>query len=174
MPNRLKPSTVTKIATPGELMSHGAVVMTVRPETIIAAAELHPRGVRALVYLAAFLLPPGITPPMVMRNDSEPILRSSLVVDEVHRTLSVRDEALKDVFYGDCSDEDVAWARVRLRTVRPRPRPRDPAEDVPGAPLPETYSYFTFSTAFKPVRRQPRGRTAPINRWADFLAGAWR
>jgi pimeloyl-ACP methyl ester carboxylesterase len=97
------------LAEPAILVGHSSGGMV-----ISAAAELRPRAVRALVYLAAFLLPPGVTPPMVMRDDTEAILGSSLVVDEVQRTVSVREEALKDVFYGDCSDEDVAWARVRL------------------------------------------------------------
>jgi pimeloyl-ACP methyl ester carboxylesterase len=61
------------LAEPAILVGHSSGGMV-----ISAAAELRPRVVRALVYLAAFLLPPGVTPPMVMRDDTEAILGSSL------------------------------------------------------------------------------------------------
>jgi pimeloyl-ACP methyl ester carboxylesterase len=131
------------LAEPAILVGHSSGGMV-----ISAAAELRPHAVRALVYLAAFLLPPGVTPPAVMRDDTEAILRSSLVVDEVHRTLSVRDEALKDVFYGDCSDEDVAWARVRLVPEPPRAPVTTPAAPTlePPAPIAEFPPRFYVET----------------------------
>jgi pimeloyl-ACP methyl ester carboxylesterase len=116
------------LAEPAILVGHSSGGMV-----ISAVAERQPDRVRGLVYLAAFLLPPGATPPGVMRDDTEAILASSLVVDELHHTVTVRDEALKEVFYGDCSDEDVAWARARLV---PEPlRAPGPPPTAPAPPL---------------------------------------
>src|SRR5919198_2137825 len=47
-----------------------------------------PGRVAALVYVSAFLLPAGVSPPDVMRGDGESLLRSSLVVGEGGRTTS--------------------------------------------------------------------------------------
>ena len=77
---------------------------------ISAAAEERPERISVLVYLAAFLLPHGVAPPSIMRNDSESLLASSLLVDEEQQTVTVRKECARQVFYEDCSDADVAWA----------------------------------------------------------------
>ena len=102
---------------------------------ISAAAEQRPSAVRGLVYLAAFLLPPGVAPPEVMRTDAESGLNAALVVDREGGTVSIRPDALRDVFYGDCSDEDVAWAvsRVVPEPLRP-PMPQLPATSATPAP----------------------------------------
>ena len=65
---------------------------------ISALAEQRPKMVRGLVYLAAFLLPPGVAPPAMMRADTESMLRGALVLNEVRGSVSVNREALKEVF----------------------------------------------------------------------------
>jgi pimeloyl-ACP methyl ester carboxylesterase len=124
--------TLDTLAEPAILVGHSSGGMV-----ISAVAQLRPRAVRGLVYLAAFLLPPGVTPPAVMRDDTEAMLQSVLVVDEVRRTVSVRDDALKEVFYADCSDEDVQWARARLVPEPLRARGSAPVESPTlGAEMP--------------------------------------
>jgi len=150
------------IADPVILVGHSSGGMV-----ITAVANLRPTAVRALVYLAAFLLPPGVSPPVVMREDSESLLQSSLVVDEAHRTVAVRDEALKDLFYGDCSDEDVAWARARLvaEPLRvPVTTPRAPAPE-PSALIAELCPRFYVETlrdrALGPVTQRKMYQALP-------------
>ncbi len=77
---------------------------------ITAVTEERPERISVLIYLAAFLLPQGIAPPAIMRDDTESLLASSLVVNAEQRTVMVRKECAKQVFYADCSDADVAWA----------------------------------------------------------------
>ncbi|HEY7418608.1 MAG TPA: alpha/beta fold hydrolase [Ktedonobacteraceae bacterium] len=81
---------------------------------ITALASLRPEKIKMLVYLSAFLLPPGVLPPMLAREDTESILSSSLLVDEQRRLVRVKPEAAKAVFYADCTDEDAAWATSLL------------------------------------------------------------
>jgi pimeloyl-ACP methyl ester carboxylesterase len=70
---------------------------------------------RALVYLSAFLLPPGQTPRDVMKMDTESLLAGSLAVDTTRGVSYVREECARRVFYHDCSDQDAAWATSRLQ-----------------------------------------------------------
>lgn len=77
---------------------------------ITALANLRPEKVKTLVYLSAFLLPPGVLPRTLAKEDTESILSSSLLVDEQRRVVLVKPEAAKAVFYADCTDEDAAWA----------------------------------------------------------------
>ncbi|MGI8687174.1 MAG: alpha/beta fold hydrolase [Thermomicrobiales bacterium] len=81
---------------------------------ITAAAEERPDQIGILVYLAAFLLPHGVAPPAIMRDDTESLLGSSLVVDEERQTVTVKKACAKQVFYADCTDADADWATSLL------------------------------------------------------------
>lgn len=81
---------------------------------ITEAARRRPEKIKALVYLAAFLLPAGVFPPSIMREDHESILPSSLIIDEERKVSIVRPEDAREVFYADCSDEDATWATALL------------------------------------------------------------
>jgi hypothetical protein len=102
--------------------------------------------VRGLVYLAAFLLPTGVSPPEVMRTDTESGLNAALVVDRQRGTVSVRPAALRDVFYGDCSDEDVAWAVARVVPEPLRPPMTPPAPATSATPAPNAVPRFYIET----------------------------
>ena len=95
---------------------------------ISAVAAAHPKRVQVLVYLAAFLLPPGVSPPMILRDDHESLLGSALVIDREGQTTTVPPEAARAVFYADCTEADAAWA---IRRLQPEPI-------VPTAPTPVT------------------------------------
>jgi len=99
---------------------------------ITAAAEERPEQIGVLVYLAAFLLPRGVAPPAIMRDDRESLLASSLVVDAERQTVTVKKECAKQVFYADCTDADADWATSLLM-----PEPLIPRE-VTGVPTHET------------------------------------
>lgn len=79
---------------------------------ISQAAEYRPEKVRALVYLAGFLVPDGASLMDVAHTmGAASVIASNLVIDEAQGTHTVRAEALREGLYGDCSDEDVALAR---------------------------------------------------------------
>jgi pimeloyl-ACP methyl ester carboxylesterase len=80
---------------------------------ITQAAEYRPHKIQTLVYVAARLLRNGESSLSAGQGDPELLLRPNLVFTP-DRTVTVREEALKDVFYGDCLDEDVALAKALL------------------------------------------------------------
>lgn len=81
---------------------------------ITEAARRRPEKVKTLIYLSAFLLPPGVTPRVIAQEDDESLLQASLTIDEERRVSIVRQEAARELFYADCSDEDAAWATSLL------------------------------------------------------------
>jgi pimeloyl-ACP methyl ester carboxylesterase len=99
---------------------------------ITALADQRPKKVKALVYLSAFLLPPGVLPRTLAQEDNESILSSSLLIDEQRRIVMIKPEAAKAVFYADCTDEDADWA-TRLLVPEPMRTPV-PQEESPQAP----------------------------------------
>lgn len=81
---------------------------------ISQAAEYRPEKIRTLVYLAAFLLRNGETLLQVAQEDREALVLPNLILAEDQSYATVREDALKEVFYADCSDEDVARAKSHL------------------------------------------------------------
>ncbi len=75
--------------------------------TITQAAEQRPRMIRVLVYLTAFLLRNGER--CVDMHDPESLARGNLVLSK-----DEGNERGNEVFYNDCSDEDIAWAQSLL------------------------------------------------------------
>ena len=82
------------------------------------AAERRPEKIRMLVYLTAYLLPNGRTLLDVAQADEETLVLPNLVVDEEKGISTIRKEVAKDIFYGDCSEEDV---RKTIERVIPEP-----------------------------------------------------
>ncbi len=81
---------------------------------ISAAAEQQPQTVAKLVYLAAFLLEDGQTFGDAASRDGGSTVSSGLVPSADGASLTVAPDRLKDIFYGDCSDADVALAQLAL------------------------------------------------------------
>jgi len=82
---------------------------------ISAVAAERPERIAVLVYLAAFLLPLGVAPPAVMRDDTESLLIASVVVERERGVSIMPPERARAVFYGDCTNADAAWAIARLQ-----------------------------------------------------------
>jgi pimeloyl-ACP methyl ester carboxylesterase len=82
---------------------------------ISEVAEARPDKIARLVYLAAFLLDDGETIARTMRADGASLILPNLIVFEDGISSIVRGEALAETFYGDCTPEEVADARARLR-----------------------------------------------------------
>lgn len=96
-------------AEPVVLVGHsmGGVVIT-------QAAEHRPDRIRSLVYLTAFLPENGKSLADYAQADEATLVFPNMVVSEDGTVASMRDEAVAEAFYGDCSPGDVAWARARL------------------------------------------------------------
>lgn len=80
---------------------------------ITAAAELAPARIAALVYVTAFLPNDGQSLPQLADGDPEALVAPNLVIDEATGLCTVAEEARRDAFYGECTDEDAAWASDR-------------------------------------------------------------
>jgi len=81
---------------------------------ISQAAEKRPEKVKTLVYLAAFLLRQGESLLQVVQEDGRSMVLPNLVMAEDQSSATVRQAALKEVFYSECLDEDLALARLLL------------------------------------------------------------
>lgn len=96
-------------AEPVILVGHsmGGVVIT-------QAAEQCPDRIKALVYLCAFLPGNGESLLDLAQQDPETLVLPNLVVSDDQSRATVSEQAIKDAFYGDCSSEDIAWAKTLL------------------------------------------------------------
>lgn len=115
-----------RLETPAILVGHSSGGMIISE---VAARD--PARVLALVYVSAFLLPPGKTPGDAMKVDDTSILRASLDVDASRGVSIVKPECARAVFYEDCGEEWAAWA---TRQLQPEPLiPSGPLRDFPTA-----------------------------------------
>ncbi len=81
---------------------------------ISQAAEKRPEKVKTLVYLSAFLLRQGESLLQVLQEDGRSMILPNMVMAEDQSSATVRQAALKEVFYGKCQEEDIALARLLL------------------------------------------------------------
>jgi pimeloyl-ACP methyl ester carboxylesterase len=77
-------------------------------------AELAPEAIHRLVYLSAYLLPDGGSVAEEARRDSGSLVVPNMVPARRGLTCVIRDEVLRETFYGECADEDFEYARARL------------------------------------------------------------
>jgi len=82
---------------------------------ISEVAEHRPERVRALVYVTAFLLKDGQCLFDLAASDPQSLAPASMVMSADKSTSTLRAESLRDLFYGECSDEDFALARLCLK-----------------------------------------------------------
>lgn len=81
---------------------------------ISEAAEQRPDKIATLVYLTAFLLRNGEFLLQIAPNDADAIVIPNLIMSDDETSATVKDEAIREAFYGDCTDEDVARAKSLL------------------------------------------------------------
>jgi pimeloyl-ACP methyl ester carboxylesterase len=81
--------------------------------TITQVAEQRPDRLRSLVYLAAFVPEPGSTFDAQQDLTTEACLAAVQLAQDGNVLLFDPDSA-RDVFYADCSEQDLAFARQRL------------------------------------------------------------
>lgn len=93
---------------------------------ISQTAEARPERVKALVYLAAFLIPNGEPMIQTALSDAESLIVANLELNEAEGWHMLKVEAFRDALYADCSPADVALAHALLT-----PEPNAPV----GTPL---------------------------------------
>ncbi|MGZ3611555.1 MAG: alpha/beta fold hydrolase [Ktedonobacteraceae bacterium] len=81
---------------------------------ISQTAEYRSEKIQTLVYLAAFLLQDGEFLLQVAQTDTESLVLPNLILNEEAGYHMVREEARREVFYHDCSDEDAERACSQL------------------------------------------------------------
>ena len=87
--------------------SRGGIVLS-------EVAERIPDQVRALVYVTAFMLQNGQSLVDASALDTESLVGPGMVPAADQRSVTIRDDALRDTFYGLCSDADLELARSLL------------------------------------------------------------
>ena len=87
--------------------SMGGVVIT-------QVAEYRPERIEKLVYVTGFLLQNGEFLLQHAEPDTEALVLPNLIMSEDQSHATIREEALKEIFYADCIDEDVEFAKSRL------------------------------------------------------------
>jgi len=81
---------------------------------ITQAAEAMPQKVKTLVYLTAFLLPSGRSLIEEAQTDAAAEVLPSLIFGPDKSWATLKPEAIREVFYADCSSSDVALAQSLL------------------------------------------------------------
>jgi pimeloyl-ACP methyl ester carboxylesterase len=81
---------------------------------ITQTAEYRPHKIKLLVYIAALLPKDGQAMFDLVQQDTDSLVLPNMDVLADQPASIVREAALKDLFYADCSDEDVALAKSSL------------------------------------------------------------
>ena len=139
---------------------------------ITQTAEARPDKIAALVYLTAFLLPNGgANIDIAGRDPSRPLPQNTVVAPD-GKTTTVRREALKEIFYQDCSDEDVAYAADHLvpqsaepRTAKMRTTPENFGR------VRRVYIECTLDNALLPEAQKEMHTALPCERVISMEAG---
>jgi pimeloyl-ACP methyl ester carboxylesterase len=87
--------------------SYGGVIIT-------QVAERIPEKIKRLVYLTAFVVPGGKTALDLNPPDPEAVLGDGIVFAPDGKTATASPQILREAFYAQCPDEDVALARMLL------------------------------------------------------------
>lgn len=117
-----------QLSEPAILVGHsrGGIVIS-------QTAEKHPEKIKALVYLAAFLIPNGEAMLPTALSDASSLIVSNLQVNEQEGWHMLKEEAFETALYHDCSKEDIALAQALLT-----PEPNTPVA-TPLQLTPENY-----------------------------------
>jgi len=81
---------------------------------ISRAAELVPDSIRRLVYLSAYLLEAGDSVAAAARRDATSLVAANMIPAESGSTCMLRDQVIREAFYGACPEQDAEQARSRL------------------------------------------------------------
>ena len=123
---------------------------------ISAAAELRPDKIGGLVYLSGFLPQSGQSLLSLEESNPNSSIPPALIVAEDHVTGRVQADRIKELFYHDCSDEDVAFAiaHQHAQALAPLATPVTVTDENFGS-VPRYYILLTEDRAIHPdMQRQ--------------------
>jgi pimeloyl-ACP methyl ester carboxylesterase len=138
--------------------SMGGVVIT-------QTAEYRPEKIKKLIYLTGFLLQNGESLMQHAEPDTEALVLPNLIMAEDRSYATVKEEALKEAFYADCSDEDVEFAKSRLvpQAAAPLATPVSTTEDNFGR-VPRVYISCLRDKAISPSVQEKMYKALPCER----------
>lgn len=138
--------------------SMGGVVIT-------QAAEDRPEKIKKLVYLSAFLLRDGEFLLQRAEKDQDALVLPNLIMAEDQSHATVKEDALKEVFYGDCAQEDVERAKALLvpQAAAPFATPVRTTEARFGR-VPRVYVSCLRDRAISPALQEQMYRDLPCER----------
>lgn len=127
---------------------------------ITQAAEYRPERIKMLVYLTAFLEPSGES---LFQLGTESLLTPNVILSEDQSYSTVRVDAIKEIFYGDCSDEDVALAKSLLVPQAATPLTTKTTEQNFGR-IPRVYIECLLDVVITPSRQKEMYTLLPCKR----------
>ncbi|HEY8692469.1 MAG TPA: alpha/beta fold hydrolase [Chloroflexota bacterium] len=133
---------------------------------ITQSSELRPAKVKALVYVTAFIPRDGESLSQLSLTDQESMLNQHRVIDKERGVMWVRPEAHREVFYHDCSDEDVARAAALLVpavAIKPNVTPVHTTAEVLGR-IPKYYVECLQDRAIRPHTQRLMYQNTPCQR----------
>lgn len=142
--------------------SMGGIVIT-------QAAEYRPDKIKKLVYLTAFLLQNSEFLLQYAGQDETSAVTANLIVAEDHSCASVRADALREAFYGDCSDEDSMRATSLLvpQSVAPLVTPVSTSSQNFGR-IPRVYISCLRDRAITPAIQKLMYENIPCERFIQM------
>ncbi|MGD8286801.1 MAG: alpha/beta fold hydrolase [Desulfobacterales bacterium] len=138
--------------------SMGGVVIT-------QTAEYRPEKIKTLVYLTGFLLQNGEFLLQLAEPDTKALVLPNLVMAEDQSYATIKEEALKEVFYADCSDEDVEFAKSQLvpQAAAPFATPVSSTEENFGR-VPRVYISCSRDKAISPSVQEKMYKALPCEK----------
>jgi pimeloyl-ACP methyl ester carboxylesterase len=146
--------------------SMGGVVIT-------QTAEARPDKIKTLVYLTAFLPRNGESLLQLAQQDQETLILPSLIINEAEGHHAVKEEAIQEVFYQDCSDEDVARAKSLLaprEALAPVATPVEISDDNYGR-IPRVYIECLRDQTIGPSLQKQMYTTTPCQKVLSLDTG---
>lgn len=129
---------------------------------ISQVAEARPDKVLALVYLAAFLVPDGGTALELALADRDSLVLPNLQLDRAAGWDMLAEPAYRETLYADCTDDDIALARLLLtpEPSAPAATPLRLSDDHYGR-VPRTYIELTRDRAVSVALQRRMVKTMP-------------
>ena len=132
---------------------------------ITQAAELRPDKIATLVYLTAFLLRDGQSRISVRNQDPESMATPNAIYSEDKTYMTFRQEDIKEVFYADCMDQDIARAKALFcaQAVAPLTTPLQLTEENFGR-IPKIYIECLKDKAVSPSMQKKMYTATPCQK----------
>ena len=153
-------SVLEALADPAILVGHsmGGGVIT-------QTAEYYPDNIQMLVYLAGLIPPDGYSMREMLAGDRESLLLENIKQTEDGLSLTIGEDAVAELFYGDCSSDDIARAKARI--VPQAVAPVISAIEITSGNfglIPKTYIQTLLDNAISPALQEMMYNSVPCER----------